>query len=132
MKKWGYIGAAIAILALILTLYNKVYSAGYTARDATVAQEIEDAVQIEREAQEKAWQKVVEEAEAQIVVEEKIVEVIREVEIEIPKVVDRIVVERPECRDLGDEYGRLLDQQVAAANGREAPADPAELDGGMP
>lgn len=132
MKPWAYVVLFSMLIAGLGGIYAKGHSAGYDKRDKTVAQEIQDAVQVERKAQEEAWQKVVEAAEAQVIVEEKIVEVIREVEIKIPEVVDRIIVKKPECRDLGDEYGGLLDQQVAAANGREAPADPAELAAGVP
>lgn len=122
-----YAIAVAAILSLVGGIYYAGHSAGFDERDKSVQGEISNAVETEKARSAAEWQVLLDAAQAEIVVEERIVEKIREVEIEVPKVVERIVEVRPECRDLGPDYGGLLDQQVAAANGRESPADPAAL-----
>jgi len=92
--------------------HSAVYDSGWNA--AVVKQ-----VELIREAQDEAvakalteWQNTAALAERNIVVEEKIVEVIRVVEKEIPTIVERIVEITPECNDLGTAFAGLLNAQV--------------------
>ena len=98
-----------------------IHSAGYNKRDVEVQQDILDAQEKARSDEEAKWKQTVANAEAQIVIEERIVEKIREVEIEIPTVVKEIVTLTPECADLGPAYAGLLNNQVRAANRVQSP-----------
>lgn len=130
IKIWAYLGIVIAVLAGIKAGYSAIYRAGFNA--AVVEQEklIQDAREQASEEARVKWQALVDEAEGQIKVEEKIVEVIREVERKIPIVVDRIVEVDPGCADLGPDFVGVLNDQVGAGRGGEAdsPGVPAVTD----
>lgn len=126
MKPWAYAVIAMVLVGFLGGMYAKGHAAGYNKRDLEVNKEILAALEQQRDELQQHWMKVVLATEAQIVVEEKIVEKIREVEVEIPTVVERIVEVKPECADLGDAYVGLLNNQVRAGNGIQvaAAADP--------
>jgi hypothetical protein len=65
-------------------------------------------------------------AEPVIITEEKIVEKIRVVTKEVPKVVEKFVA--AECRDLGPEYAGLLNDAVRASNQRSDESTSATTD----
>lgn len=132
MKPWAYVVLILLLVGAIGGVYSKGHSAGYDKRDKTVQQEIDNAVSKAQETHEAEKKAAVDAALAEIEIEERIVEVIREVEVEIPTVVERIVEVKPECRDLGDDYGRLLDEQVRAANSESSSDNPGPLDDGVP
>ena len=132
MKPWAYLAIIVAILAAFGATYAKGHSSGYDARDKQVQQEIIDAQQAARNAEAEIWKNTIAASEAEIIIEERIVEVIREVEIEIPRVVERIVELTPECADLGIDYAGLLNNQVRASNGVQSPGTTAPLDDPMP
>ena len=117
MKTWAY----LAIFALLITsagvAAKSIHSSGYNKRDREVQQDIIEAQLQAEEDAEARWAASVVAATEAIRVEERIVEQIREVEILVPTIVDRIVEVTPECADLGDAYAGLLNDQVRAGNG---------------
>ncbi len=125
MKIWAYVALAAMIIAAAGVAAKGLHSAGYNKRDQEVQQDIIDAQVRAAEEAEARWSAAVIAATEAIRVEEVIVERIREVEIEIPIVVERIVELTPECADLGPAYAGLLNNQVRAGNGIQiaSPAD---------
>lgn len=129
MKSYAYAAIVLALLIGAKLAYSAIYDAGWNAaiieQEAAIQKAKNEAVAKER----KQWENAVAEAEATIVVEEKIVEVVREVEKRIPVVVDRIVEVTPECHDLGSDFAGLLNDQIRAGaggsiGGADAPAEP--------
>lgn len=130
IKIWAYLGIIVAVLGGLKWAHSTVYKAGWNA--AIVEQErlIADAKDEARNQEREFWEAVVAAAEDNVIVEEKIVEVIKEVERKIPVVVDRIVEVNPACNDLGDDFAGLLNEQIRASADREGgdPDAPAEPD----
>ena len=122
MKPWAWLAIIVAIIAAFGATYAKGHSSGYDKRDQQVQQDIIEAQELARSEEEQRWRDTVAAAEAQIVIEERIVEKIRVVEKEIPRVVREVVVRNPDCADLGDAYAGLLNDQVRASNGVQSPA----------
>ena len=129
MKPWAYLAILVAVIGAIGATYASGHSNGYNKRDRQVQQEIIDAQQQAAEDAEARWSASVVAATEAIRIEEKIVEHIREVEILVPTVVDRIVEVTPECADLGPDYAGLLNDQVRAGNRVPSPAIASEPDG---
>lgn len=127
MKPWAYLAIIVAIIAAFGATYAKGHSSGYDTRDQQVQQEIIEAQEQTRAIEEQRWRETVDAAKAEIVIEERIVEKIREVEIEIPGVVREIIVRDPSCADLGDPYARLLNDQIRASNGVQSPEPAGDL-----
>ena len=128
MKIWAYLAIFVLVIGAAGAAAKSIHSAGYNKRDREVQQDIIDA-QIQAAADAEArWSASVVAATQAIRVEERIVEKIREVEIEIPKVVERIVELTPECADLGPAYAGMLNNQVRAGNGIQiaSPTDTAD------
>ena len=121
MKIWAYVIIVTLVIGGAGAAAKSIHSAGYNKRDQEVQQDIIDAQEFARQDEETKWKATVAAAEAQIIIEERIVEKIREVEIEIPTVVEKIVTITPECVDLGTDYARLLNDQVRAANRVQSP-----------
>jgi len=119
MKIWGYVALATILVAAVAKGVHWTYQRGYA--DATSKQQelVLQQVNIAIERARDEWELTREAAEVQLVVEERIVEVIREVEREVPIVVERLVEIKPECRDLGTEYAGLLNAAVHASNTAE-------------
>lgn len=118
MKVWAYVILAGLLVTAIGAGARQLYKSGY---NAAVVEQQELAIERQNQAIEDAraeWERTNEAAEAEIIIEERIVEVIREVEREVPRVVERIVEVTPECRDLGDDYAGLLNAAVRASNSR--------------
>lgn len=128
MKAWAWAIIALAVIGAIGGVYAKGHAAGYNKRDLEAQKEIVQAQVDSAENLLASFEAGQAATEATIVVEEKIVEKIREVEVEVPTVVEQIVEVTPECADLGDAYAGLLNNQVSAGNGIQiaAPADPAD------
>lgn len=110
-----YLAIIVASAAAAKWAHDVCYKSGWNA--AVVEQEhlIAKAREFAIAETELKWQALVDAAEGQIVVEEKIVEVIREVEKKIPVVVEKIVTVKPECNDLGSDFVSLWNEQVSAA-----------------
>jgi hypothetical protein len=128
VKVYAYVALAVVLLGGLKYGYSAVYDSGFNA--AIVEQE--KAIQIAKdEAIELArveWEATAEIAEAEIIIEERIVEVVRTVEKEIPKIVERIVEVTPECNDLGADFAGLLNKQVRAGAGDSVPSSDAAAD----
>jgi len=126
MKIYAYVIIVLAVIAALGTASAFIHDAGYNKRDAEIR---DDAVIAQNEAIDKRmaeWVETQAQAEPVIVVEEKIVEVIHEVEKRIPFEVEKIVTVTPECADLGDDYAGVLNAQIDASNAREdGVTDPA-------
>ena len=116
MKIYVYLALAVLLITSAGVAAKSIHTAGYNKRDNEVQQEILEAQEKARSEEEQKWRDTVAAAEGQIVIEEKIVEKIRVVEKEIPRVVKEIVTINPECGDLGPDYARLLNDQVRAGN----------------
>ena len=128
MKVWAYLAIVVLVVGVATAAAKSIHSAGYNKRDQEVQQDIIDAQQLAAEQAEARWSASVVAATEAIRVEERIVEQIREVEILVPTIVDRIVTVTPECADLGPAYAGLLNDQVRAGNGIQiaAPTDPPD------
>lgn len=120
IKAAVYVVALLAVLIAAKMGVSAIYKSGWNA--AIVEQErlIQQAKEDARAKEKEFWESVVADAEAQIIVEEKIVEKLVEVEKKIPVVVDRIVEVKPECRDLGPDFIGLLNEQIRASTSGEA------------
>ena len=116
MKIYVYLALAVLLITSAGVAAKSIHTAGYNKRDNEVQQEILEAQERARSEEEQKWRDTVAAAEGQIVIEEKIVEKIRVVEKEIPKVVKEIIIERPQCADLGPDFARVLNQQINASN----------------
>ncbi len=132
MKVWAYLAITLAVIAAFGTTYAMAHSSGYNKRDQEVQQDIIAAQENARADEEAKWRDTVAAAEATIIIEERIVEKIRVVEKEIPTVVEKIVTLTPECADLGDDYARMLNDQIRAANGVQSAEVTSELVTGVP
>ena len=128
MKIWAYFAIFALVIGAAGAAAKSIHSAGYNKRDREVQQDILDAQESARRDEAEKWEQTVAAAEGTVIIEEKIVEKIRVVEKEIPKVVERIVELTPECADLGAEYAGLLNDQVRAANRTQSPEVADQLD----
>lgn len=119
IKIWAYLAIIVAVIGFGKWAHSAIYDAGWNAAIVEQEELIQDArEQATKEARTK-WQKLVDEAEGQIVIEEKIVEVIREIEKEIPVVVEKIVTVKPACADLGPDFAELFNAQVRSGSSGE-------------
>lgn len=125
MKIWAYLALATLILGAGGFVLRSSYNMGYDKRDLEVQREVTEATQKVREEEEKRWRASVIAATEAIVVEERIVERIRVVEKEIPKIVKEYTPS--ECRDLGPEYAGLRNSQIRASNGVQTTPDSPEF-----
>ena len=119
MKIWAYLAIIGIVAGAAGVAAGKIHNAGYNK--AVLAMQA-DAIKQQNAAIEAArlqWEATREEAEVVIVIEEKIVEKIRVVIKEVPKIVETFV--QLECRDLGLEYAGLLNSAVRASNSRSDP-----------
>lgn len=121
MKLYVIAGLAIAGMLFVYWAHGKVYDAGYA--DAVTEQQ-KLAIEQQNEAIAQArieWELTAAAGEREIVIEERIVEKIRVVEKEIPKVVEKIVEVKPECSDLGPDFLSVFNAAISASNSGEDP-----------
>ena len=119
MKVWAYLAIIVIVVGAAGTAVNKIHKSGY---NKAVSEMQADAIEKQNTAIEAArleWEATREAAEVVIVIEEKIVERIRVITKEVPKIVERFI--ESECRDLGPEYAGLLNAAVRASNSRSDP-----------
>ncbi len=135
LKFWAILTAVMAVMAFIKWAHGEVYDAGYNDAElkwrAAQAQAIADAVTEAKRATALAYA----EAMANIERETEIVERVRVVEREVPRIVERVV--QPECRDLGPDIQRVFNDAIIAASGASpegvpAPGHTAEPDDSLP
>ena len=116
IKIWAYVGLATLLLAGVRWAHSSVYDSGWNAAVVMQSQAIRKAENAAVVKARQEWEHTTSIAETQIVVEERIVEVVRVIEKEIPKIVERIVEITPECSDLGDDFAGLLNAQVRSGS----------------
>lgn len=126
MKIWAYIILAGLLIGFATWAHGKVYDQGY---DAALVEQFEVQQEAIADALRDAriqWELSAEVATDNIIIEEKIVERIKIVEREVPKIVERVVA--AECRDLGPDIQRVFNDAITAANAGQGSnaADPAE------
>jgi len=116
VKIFGYLALAVTLIVAAGAAYRAINDAGY---NRAIVEMQTDSIKAQNEAIEKRmaeWIATQNEAEVVIQIEEKIVEKIRVVTKEVPKVVKEIITIKPECSDLGPEYAGLLNAAVRASN----------------
>lgn len=126
MRIWGYVILVGLVIAAAGAASRMIYNAG---RNSVIVQSQADAIKHQNDAIEAArlkWEETREAAEVVIVTEEKIVEKIRVVTKEVPKIVEKFI--QPDCRDLGPEYAGVLNAAVRASNQGSTTETAAELD----
>jgi len=129
VKIWAYVALAALLIGAAGAAAKSLHSAGYNQRDREVQQDIIDAQVKAEEDAEARWAASVVAATQAIRIEERIIERIREVEILVPTIVERIVELTPECSDLGPAYAGLLNDQIRAGNGIQIAASADNPDG---
>ena len=127
-KTFAILGIVIVLVTAGGIAYNKVYDAGYLAaelkwRNAQQAA-IADAVAAAREQ----WDEAAAVAAENLEKETEIVERVRIVEREVPKIVERVV--RAECRDLGPDIQRVYNDAIRASDAAgedvDGPTEPSQ------
>ncbi len=121
MKLYVIAGLAVALMLFAYWAHGKVYDSGYA--DAVTEQQTL-AIEQQNKAIAQArieWEITAGVGEREIVIEERIVERIREVEREIPVIVERIVELTPECADLGPDFLGLFNAAISASNSGDDP-----------
>lgn len=120
VKIWAWIILAGIIVGALGVSARLLWQSGWNARDVQVQQEIIEAQEQARKQEAENWRETVRQAEENIRVVEKRVTDIQEIEKRIPVIVEKVVEVKPECRDLGDDFARLLNSQIRAATGRDS------------
>lgn len=133
-KVWAYVALAGVLVAFSTWAYGAIYDAGFNtaiiqAQEAAILRQ--NAAIAEARADWAASQEI---GATQILIEEKIVEVTRDVIKEVPVVVERIVEITPECADLGPDFLRVFNDAIRAGSGPgpDAPSNPPDPDDSMP
>ena len=129
MKVWAYLAIAVLLVGAATAGIKSIHAAGYNKRDREVQQEIIEVQQQAAASAEARWSASVIAATEAIRIEERIIEQIREVEVLVPTVVEKIITLTPECADLGPDYARLLNDQVRAGNRIPSPTSARQPDG---
>lgn len=131
-KFWIVSVAVIGVTALLATIWADRYEQGYNAAELkwqqAQAEAIADAVAEARRLDAIAHEAAIANIEREV----EIVERVKIVEREVPKIVERVV--RPECRDLGPDIQRLYNDAIRAGYSlpRPDPEPAAEPDREMP
>ena len=128
-KFWAVAGLVIAFMAFWQWDRGQAYDAGYneaevkwlTAQDAAIQEAVDKA--------RADWDADAAIAADNIVTETEIVERVRVVEREVPKIVERVV--QPECRDLGPDIQRVFNNAITAS-GANGESDSAESPAALP
>lgn len=133
LKVWAYVVLAGILITGLTVAIRSIYNAGY---DKAIIEAQEAGIRAQNEAIDAAradWIASQEDGAIQIVIEERIVEVTRDVIKEIPVVVERIVEVTPECSDLGPDFLRLFNEAIDTspdpdpAATRDSPDPPARM-----
>jgi hypothetical protein len=122
MKIWAYLAILVLVVGAAGTAATKIHRSGYDKAVKEMLEQQNEAIETARIE----WQKTVQDAEVVTVIEERIVEKIRVVTKEVPKIVETFI--RPDCRDLGFEYAGLLNAAVRASNQRSTTEITAAMD----
>lgn len=127
-KVWGSVAIFIALSGAAFWAYNQVYSAGYDAAELKHRTQQLHAVEAAVAEARDEWNKSAAAAETEIRVETEIVERVRVVEREIPRVVVRTVT--AECRTLSDDVVLLFNEAIRAGSDNEGGGSSVTADPG--
>ncbi len=132
MKIWAYIILAGILIGAATATYKAIDKAGYNRAIVETQQANIKAQNAAIEKRMAEWIATQDQAEVVIQIKEKIVEKIRVVTKEVPKIIETFVI--AECRDLGAEYAGLLNDQVRASNNArdESPTAAPSMDASLP
>jgi len=112
-KFWAILAALSAVMVFVRWGYGEIYQNGYNAAELkwrnAQQQAINEAVADAKEQ----WEEAAATAADNIKAETEIVERVRIVEKEVPKIVERVVP--AECRDLGPDIQRLFNDAIRAS-----------------
>jgi hypothetical protein len=124
-KFWGVIAAIGILTTFFMWWSSERYDAGYNASELKwrIAQQqaINDAVAEALDSQRLAH----EEAIANLEKETEVIERVRIVEREVPKIVREFV--QPECRDLGSDIQRVFNDAIRASSPNLPISEPAAV-----
>ena len=116
MRVYAYVALSVVLIAAGKWAHSSVYDSGYNAAVVKQQEEIQ-IIKDEAIAQAKLeWDATVVVGEAEIIREEIIVEKIRVVEREVPRIIKEIVTVTPECSSI-PQLASLFGQQARASNG---------------
>lgn len=125
-KFWAIMVTIVAVMAFAKWAHGAIYDAGYDAANVEWQREVIKLTEEIRAEEKAVWKISSEAAVDNIIIEEKIVERIKIVERDVPRIVKEFVT--PQCRDLGPDIQRVFNNAIrAAAEGLPRPADTAEL-----
>jgi len=132
MKVFAYLTLAALLIGAASAAYRVINKAGY---NRAIVEMQEASIKAQNAAIEKRmdeWIATQDQAEVVIKIEERIVEKIRVVTKEVPKIIKEFIV--AECRDLGPEYAGVLNKQVRASNNatNQSPAATPRMDASLP
>jgi len=130
VRIYGYLALAVALIVAAGAAYRAINDAGY---NRAIVEMQEASIKAQNEAIEKRmdeWIATQDKAEVIIKIEEKIVEKIRVVTKEVPKIIKEFIV--AECRDLGPEYAGVLNNQVRASNNATDSTATPGMDASLP
>jgi len=122
LKIWAYVALATILLAGMKWGHGAIYDAGWNAAVTSQEAEIEAVREEIREEEKVKWTAIVDAAEGTIVIEERIVERVRVVEKEVPKIIEKIVTVHPECSSLPELAGLFSSQARASRGGTDGSA----------
>jgi len=114
VKIFGYLALAVTLIVAAGAAYRAANDAGY---NRAIVEMQEASIKAQNEAIENLmaeWIITQDKAEIVIQIEEKIVEKIRVVTKEVPRIIREFIV--ADCHDLGPEYAGVLNKQVRASN----------------
>ena len=129
-KIYASLGGSLILIAVLSAGYQKIWQRGYDARVAEETAATDKRIAEAVSAAKANWQKSTQAGAAQVITEQKIVERIRYVDREIPKVIELA----GDCRVLGPAFLGVFNGAVEAANGGPGSpsAPPGEPAGRMP
>lgn len=122
-KFWVITGVITAVLAFAKWGISGIYDAGYNAAELKWQTAQQAAINEAVDAAREQWEAASDAAEENIRVETEIVERVRIVEREVPRIVREVVP--GECRDLGPDIQRLFNDAITASSPTPADIDSA-------
>lgn len=126
MKIWAYLALAVVVLGFAKWAHGAVYEQGWNAANVASFEVQQDAIADAVKEARIQWDLSVVAAVDNIIIEEKIVERIKIVERDVPRIVTEFVA--AECLDLGPDIQRVFNDAItaAASNQGSNATDPAE------
>lgn len=120
-KFWAILGAVTAVMVFVRWGYGEIYQNGYNAAELKWRNAQQEAINEAVSDAQEQWEEAAAIASENIKVETEIVERVRVVEKEVPRIVERVVP--AECRDLGPGIQRLFNDALRASGTSSTDAD---------